>query len=77
MRFPEISASFIPAWAAPASRRRMLCALLLQALFSIRSERLLMGRLKCNLLLARGPGRGRSGVERNGVHEKPGPLAAG
>jgi transposase len=47
---------------------RLLRALLLQVLYTIRSERLLMEQLDYNLLFRDG----RSGLERHRVHEKSG-----
>jgi len=53
---------------------QLLRALLLQILFTVRSERLLMERIDIRpaVSLVRGSGDGRSGVEPLGVFEEPG-----
>jgi len=58
---------------------KLLRALLLQVLYTIRSERLLMEQLDYNLLfpLVRRPGDGRPGLERDGVHQEPRAAARG
>jgi Transposase domain (DUF772) len=51
---------------------KLLRALLLQALYSVRSERMLMEQLEYNLLLmVRGLEHGRLGLRRDGIHQEP------
>ena len=49
---------------------KLLRALLLQALFTVRSERQLMQQITYNMLFRRF-GHGRAGLGRDGVHEEP------
>ena len=58
---------------------RLLRALLLQAFYSVRSERQLMEQLDYNLLFRWfvGLGDGRAGLGPDGVHEEPRPAAGG
>ncbi len=58
---------------------KLLRALLLQGLYTVRSERLLMEQLQYNLLFRWfvGPEHGRSGVGRDDVHEESRPPARG
>jgi transposase len=51
---------------------RLLRALLLQILYTVRSERLLMEQLNYNLLFRCRNGNGRSGVEPRRVQQEPG-----
>ena len=58
---------------------KLLRALLLQVLYSVRSERLLMEQLDYNLLFRWfvGLSMDDAGVGRDGLHQEPGPLAGG
>ena len=56
---------------------RLLRALLLQMLYSVRSERMLMEQMEYNLSvpLVRGAVGERAGLASDGIHEEPGPAA--
>jgi transposase len=54
---------------------KLLRALLLQVLYTVRSERMLMEQLEYNLV--RGPEYGRSGVGADGLHQESGPALGG
>ena len=58
---------------------KLLRALLLQVLYTVRSERLLMGatRLQLPVSLVCGAQHRRPGLGRDGLHEEPGALAGG
>ena len=79
-RLSPASASSIRRSGGPRSRRsKLLRALLLQAFFSVRSERQLMEQIELQsaVPLVRRAADGRAGVGCDGVHQEPRPAAGG
>ena len=79
MLSPEFDQLYSKAGRPSIAPEKLLRALLLQAFYSVRSERQLMEQLDYNLLFRwfvglDGPRCRRSGVGRDGLFEEPGPA---